>query len=245
MSDYRNRRFSFRWTKLFTRPSKSGPTTDRVLPAPQAIDFKLLKKTRFVVLDLETTGLNIHKDQVIAIGAVVIENNEIKLNQQFERTLFRQLKQVDDTVLIHGISPEQVAMGEPADRVLTEFMQFADESVFLAYHAPFDQGMLSRALKRDLGTPLKHTFFDVADIASALFPSAEVGRSMQNAGLDDWVDYFGLSVSNRHNAAADALATAEIMLILLREAEKQAIDTLAQLAEKIKSYKRLRVMKCH
>ena len=212
-------------------------------PNPQPIDFTSLKETRFVVMDLETTGLNIHKDQVIAVGAVVIQNNEIQIIESFERTIYRELNGVDDTVLIHGISPEEIANGESAEDVLSEFMKYSGECVFLAYHAPFDQGMLSRALKRDLGLPLKHTFFDVADIAAALFPSINVGRSMQNAGLDDWVDHFDLNVSNRHNASADALATAEIMLILLREAEKQAIDTLAQLAEKIKSYKRLRVMK--
>lgn len=233
---------SFKWLPCLKRGPLPKLKPENI-PPKQPIDFTPLRETRFVVMDLETTGLNIHKDQIIAIGAVVIENNEIQLAQLFERTLFRELNTVDDTVLVHGISPEQVANGEPADKVLAEFLQFSGQSVFLAYHSPFDQGMLSRALKRDLGLPLKHVFFDVADIAAALFPSINLGRSMQQAGLDDWVEHFGLNVSNRHNASADALATAEIMLILLREAEKQAIDTLAQLAEKIKGYKRLRVMK--
>ncbi|MFD2229154.1 PolC-type DNA polymerase III [Alkalimarinus sediminis] len=231
--------FNLNWLKKDPKAKARA----NALPRPQAIDFTPLKETRFVVMDLETTGLNIHKDQVIAVGSVVIENNEIQLNQSFERTIYRTLNKVDDTVLIHGISPEEIASGEPATDVLAEFMKYSGECVFLAYHAPFDQGMLSRALKRDMGLPLKHVFIDVADIAAALFPGVNLGRSMQNAGLDDWVEHFGLNVSNRHNASADALATAEIMLILLREAEKQAIDTLAQLAEKVKGYKRLRVMK--
>ncbi|UZE97326.1 3'-5' exonuclease [Alkalimarinus alittae] len=242
MSNKTGRFLNLNWLSRFKKTSNLKADA-KGFPPPQKIDFTPLKSTRFVVIDLETTGLNIHKDQIIAVGAVVIENNEIQLTQSFERTIFRELNKVDDTVLIHGISPNEVASGEPAEAVLAEFMAYTGESVFLAYHAPFDQGMLTRALKRDLGLPLKHTFFDVADIAAALLPSIEVGRSMQQAGLDDWVNHFGLNVSNRHNASADALATAEIMLILLREAEKQAIDTLAQLAEKIKGYKRLRIMK--
>jgi DNA polymerase III subunit epsilon len=103
--------------------------------------------------------------------------------------------------------------------------------------------MLSRALKRDLGTTLKHSFFDIADIAPALFPIATLNKAGRRAGLDDWVNHFDLNVSNRHNASADALATAEIMLILLREAEKQGINTLSKLAEKIKNYKSLQRMR--
>jgi DNA polymerase-3 subunit epsilon len=40
-----------------------------------------------VVLDLETTGLNLNKDRVLSIGAVVIEDGAIDFSQQFERTL--------------------------------------------------------------------------------------------------------------------------------------------------------------
>lgn len=233
--------FNLNWLNRFKKSTNNNVNPED-FPRPQKIDVTPLKKTRFVVIDLETTGLNLHKDQVIAVGAVIIENNEIKLIQSFERTIYRELKKVDDTVLIHGISPKAVAEGEPAADVLSAFMHYAGRSVFLAYHAPFDQGMLSRALKHDLGLPLKHTFFDVADIAAALLPQVNVSPSRGNASLDDWVNHFNLNVSNRHNASADALATAEIMLILLREAEKQSIDTLAQLNEKVKGYKRLQMM---
>jgi len=241
MSPSGNKLFNFNWFKGFKSERKSLPHLVE-LHSPQSIDSTPLKSTRFIVVDLETTGLNIHKDQVIAIGAVAIESSEIQLSQSFERTLLRTLRKLDDTVLIHGISPEEVASGEAPEQALFDFMHYAGESVFLAYHAPFDQTMLSRTLKRDLGIPLKHHFFDIADIAPALFPICELSRSKKNAGLDDWVNYFGLNVSNRHSASADALATAEIMLILLREAEKQGVDTLAQLAEKLKNYKRLQLM---
>mgnify|MGYP000064091808 FL=1 len=242
MSLSSNKLFSLGWFKGLKSEQKSQTHLESLSP-PQSIDITPLKNTRFIVLDLETTGLNIHKDQLIAIGAVVIENNEISLRQSFERTLSRTLKKVDDTVLIHGISPEEVARGDTPKQALLDFMNYAGESVFLAYHAPFDQAILSRALKRDLGITLKHRFFDIADIAPALFSSTELSQSGKRAGLDDWVKYFDLNVSNRHNASADALATAEIMLILLREAEKQEVHTLIQLSEKIKNYKSLQRMR--
>jgi DNA polymerase-3 subunit epsilon len=41
------------------------------------------------VLDLETSGLNLNRDQVLSIGAVAIEDGAIDLGHPFERTLHR------------------------------------------------------------------------------------------------------------------------------------------------------------
>ena len=57
------------------------------LPASAALDERPLSAQRMVVVDLETSGLNLQRDQLLAIGAVVIEDGAIDLSQQFECTL--------------------------------------------------------------------------------------------------------------------------------------------------------------
>ena len=57
------------------------------LPAIGELRECSLREQRWVVLDLETTGLNLNKDRVLSIGAVVIEDGAIDFSQQFERTL--------------------------------------------------------------------------------------------------------------------------------------------------------------
>ena len=104
----------------------------------------------------------------------------------------------------------------------------------LAFHAPFDQHMLGRALKDSLGYRLAHSFLDVADIAPLLCPEAPI----REAGLDDWINYFHLQVGERHHASADALATAELMLILLSRARQQHIDTPRALQARLSQWKR-------
>ena len=81
----------------------------KALPPPPALDA-LLHQQRFVVLDLETTGLNLSRDIVISIGAVTIEDGAIDIAQPFECTLRRQVK-VNEAVLIHGIAPSELASG--------------------------------------------------------------------------------------------------------------------------------------
>ncbi len=206
------------------------------LPVPTPLDGRPLRAQRFVVLDLETSGLNLNRDIVLSIGAVLIEDGAIDFSQQFECTLQRQLKTVTESVLIHGIAPSALARGsEPAEALLA-FMEFAGDCVFLAYHAPFDQRMLTRALKDELGYRLQHPFFDIADLAPMLFPEA----LMQRGGLDHWIDYFALNMPQRHHASADALATAEIALILFNRAQRMDLNNVQQLGERLGHWRRSR-----
>ena len=129
-----------------------------------------------MVLDLETTGLNLNKDQVLSIGAVVIEDGAIDFSQQFERTLQCAELKLGPSVLIHGLGPSAIAAGSDPAEALLEFMEFVGDSPVLAFHAPFDQHMLGRALKDHLGYKLQHAFLDVADIAPLLCPQAQHSR---------------------------------------------------------------------
>jgi len=204
------------------------------LPQPVALGDLALRSQRWVVLDLETSGLNLNRDQVLSIGAVVIEDDAVDFSQMFERTLQRAETKLSPSVLIHGLGPSAIAAGSDPVDALLDFMEFVGDSPLLAFHARFDQHMLARALKDSLGYRLAHTFLDVADIAPLLYPEA----LLREAGLDDWIDHFHLQVGERHHASADALATAELMLILLSRARQQHIDTPRALQARLSQWKR-------
>ncbi|WP_419737376.1 PolC-type DNA polymerase III [Pseudomonas sp. COR18] len=193
-----------------------------------------LREQRWVVVDLETTGLNLNRDQVISIGAVAIEDGAIDLGQSFERTLQRTERTVSPSVLIHGLGPSALAAGSDPVEALLDFMAFVGDSPLLAFHAPFDQHMLCRALKESLGYRLQHPFLDIADLAPLLCPQAH----FREAGLDDWIGHFQLQVEERHHASADALATAELALILFSRARRQQLDSPLALQQRLGQWKR-------
>lgn len=83
-----------------------------------------LREQRWVVLDLETTGLNLNKDRVLSIGAVVIEDGAIDFSQQFERTLQCVDMKLAPSMLIHGLGPSAIAAGSDPAEALLEFMEF-------------------------------------------------------------------------------------------------------------------------
>ncbi|OOV91730.1 3'-5' exonuclease [Pseudomonas sp. MF4836] len=221
------------------RPASASLTPEQQqrrdrLPAPAPLGECSLRQQRWVVLDLETSGLNLNRDQVLSIGAVVIEDGAIDFSQQFERTLLRVDHKLSPSVLIHGLGPSAIAAGCDPAQALLDFMEFVGDSPVLAFHAPFDQHMLGRALKDSLGYRLQHSFMDIAELAPLLCPQANI----REAGLDDWIDWFKLQVGERHHAAADALATAELALILFSRARQQQIHSPLNLQQRLNQWKR-------
>ncbi|MBC3364951.1 exonuclease domain-containing protein [Pseudomonas sp. SWRI154] len=225
----------FSWLRP-VQPTLSETLQQRLrdLPTPTQLTERSLREQRWVVVDLETTGLNLSKDQILSIGAVVIEDGAIDFSQQFERTLQCDKQKLGPSVLIHGLAPSAIAAGSDPAEALLAFMEFVGDSPLLAFHAPFDCHMLGRALKDYLGYRLQQPFLDVADMAPMLCPQAHI----RQGGLDEWIDWFKLQIFDRHNASADALATAELALILFSRARQQAIHSPLDLQQRLGQWKR-------
>jgi|SRR5690554_6251160 len=225
----------FGWLRKKKKPELSVADQARLysMPAPAPIGEQALSQQRFVVVDLESTGLNFTKDKILSIGAVVIENQAINLGQQLDRTLNREHK-VSESVLIHQLAPSEVAAGVRTEDGMLDFLEFVGDSPLLAFHADFDQNLLIREFKDIFSYNFRHHFFDLAEICPMLYPQHE----MRNPRMDDWVEFFGLQVLQRHNACADALATAELMLILLHKCQAGGIHTLKDLDVSLNNWRR-------
>lgn len=221
---------------LFRRPEVNQQDQQRLqaLPAAAMPGEQLLTQQRFVVVDLEATGLHTGRDKILSIGAVAVEHNGIAMGQQFERTLKRREVKVNEAVLIHQIAPSELATGIRPKTALLDFLEFVDDCPLVAFHAGFDQRLLQRELRDFFGYNFKHPFYDLAEVAPLLNPD----HCMRQPRMDDWIDYFKLNVMQRHNAAADALATAELLLIFINQAQKQGILTLKQLDTALHNWRR-------
>lgn len=208
------------------------------LPAPKRAGGQHLADLRFIVLDLETTGLNPAKDKVIAIGAVAIDRLAIPLSDQFDLILRRPELDISETVLIHGIGPEALTRGHETRDALLKLLEWMNGDPILAFHSAFDRKFLEKALRQQLGYTQPHEWLDVAELMPAFFPKAREGIKR----LDNWAEHFGLENAARHHAAADALATAELSLIAFREARRQGVETLDDLNQKLRYYQRLKTL---
>lgn len=177
--------------------------------------------SRYVVVDVETSGLNLVKDRLIAIGAVAVQGGHIRLADSMEIILQQRRVSGHDNILIHGIGGTAQSEGIPPVDALLTFLEYLGKSPLVAFHVAFDQTMIDRALKSFLGLKFNHAWADLAYIAPALHP--ELARSHRS--LDQWMAYFGLGNYARHSALADALSTAELMLALRQRMDAKQVDS--------------------
>jgi len=175
-----------------------------------------LTQCRCVVVDVETAGLDPRRDALIAIGAVALHDGHIQLAEHLEVVLRQVAVSTHDNILVHGIGGTAQRGGQAPPEALLGFLEFVGKDPLIAFHVMFDETALRRAVRQHLGFTLRARWLDLAYLMPALFP--EHARSART--LDDWLRLFGIEVSQRHNASADALATAQLLLIALERAHR-------------------------
>lgn len=193
-----------------------------------------LATLRWVVVDVETTGLNPDADRLLSIGAVEIINAKVRLNSGFEVILRQPQASTSANILVHRIDGTTQLSGLEPARAMLDFIEYADCSPLAGFHAGFDRAMIHRAGMEVLGYAPPNPWLDLAYLAPALL--AEPG-SHPPQGLDAWLERFGIANSARHNAVADALATAQLLQIVLAQARTAGATTLADLL-KYEQYQR-------
>ncbi len=170
---------------------------------------------RWIVLDVEASGLDVSRDRLLAIAAVGVhlagDRAHIALADSFEVVL-RQPEAAappdKSNILLHGIGVGAQRHGVEAAQALDAFTRFVSQAPLLGFHVGFDRALIERACSR-LGrlAPLGR-WLDLEPLAAALHSQVKA------SALDDWLAHFGIRCLRRHDATADALATAELLLHL-------------------------------
>lgn len=223
------------WFKrLFSRGSTLPPVVlseahAARLAAWQALPPVVLNRshldTRYVVVDVEASGLNMVDDCLISIGAVAVINGAIAADDAFEIILRQDEVSDHANILIHGIGGSAQQDGVDPPEALLAFLEYLGKAPLVAYHARFDQTMIGRAMREFLGFEFDLPWLDLAWIMPELF------RDQMDAqvGLDDWMAMFGIGNIQRHNAVSDAYATAMLLQVAMQRSAQRSADTPEEL----------------
>jgi len=189
--------------------------------------------SRWVMLDVESSGLDPKHDRLLAIAAIALHRDgsppRLALGDSFEVVIRQPEVAVDKAnILVHGIGVGAQRGGAEPAQALAAFERWVGGSPLLGFHVAFDEALIQRAMRAVLGRVLANPWIDLADVARVVRPDV-AGRS-----LDEWMDALGVRCAVRHQAAADTLATAELLLKLWPQvlAQRQGDDwrALARLA---------------
>lgn len=158
----------------------------------------------YIVIDLETTGLDAACCKIIEIGAVKITDNEITSS-------FQTFVNVDEKLSFEirdltGITDADLAEAPVIADAMAMFLEFAGEcTTFVAHNADFESNFLDKLL------PQPADWLDTIDIAKIVKPLEKYFR------LSALLPLYGLENTRAHRAINDAEATAELFLAMLKD----------------------------
>ena len=214
----------FQRTRSMLDPATSRTVSDWQALPTAGLDGPLAAQ-RWLVVDVETSGLDMHRDRLLAIGAVIVDGSTIRIENSLEVVLQQAAPSGTDNILVHRITGNEQLSGVPPAQALADFLTFAGKLPCVAFHAAFDETMLRRALATYLGVEFRSPFLDLAQLAPALVNDAP--RSLH--ALDDWTAHFSITIAERHRAVSDAMGTAQLLQKLLSIARRQDMDSAQQL----------------
>ena len=212
------------------------------LPPPANTNLKALehlsgrqtaRSLRYVIFDLETTGLSLTHDRVVSAAAYRVVDGRIALGDVFSSLVSPGRDIPSSAVKIHGILPSMVDDAPSFADVFGKFIAYLGTDILVGYHVRFDLHFLNVYMRQTHGFAVQNLVLDVQSMCRrACFPPhlrSYTGRLRGNQDLDTVAKHFGIEIPERHTALGDALATAMIFQRILIEIEKNGPGRLKNL----------------
>lgn len=178
-------------------------------------DISDLKDQRFIVFDLETTGLYKYSDKITEIGAVKVENGEI--TEVFNELVNPEKMIPEKVVELTGITNEMVMDKPKIDEILPKFLEFSKDAYFVGQNTDFDIGFIKEACD-NLSYQFEPVYLDTLPMARAVFPS------MGRFSLDKLAKKLAVGPFNHHRASDDAMTTAKVFIKLFEKIKDKNKD---------------------
>lgn len=173
---------------------------------------------RFVVFDIETTGLSPVNDNITEIGAVLVEGGTIK--DQFSTFVNPQMDIPYKIQELTGITNEMVEDAPLVEEALADFMEFSKDAIMVAHNADFDTGFIAEKCAL-VGIEYSHEKIDTLMLARVLL------TNIKRFTLDKVCKELGINLKGHHRAVNDAAATAEIFIKFLERFKKDGAKKLS------------------
>ncbi|CAN5749052.1 DEDD exonuclease domain-containing protein [soil metagenome] len=165
----------------------------------------------FCVIDLETTGGSARDCAITEIGAVKLKAGECLGTFQ---TLVNPGAAIPPAItVLTGITQAMVLPAPRIEAVLGTLLEFIGDAVVVGHNVRFDLGFLRAALERDGRPRLTNRSVDTCALARRL-----VRDEVPNCRLGTLADRLRLSHRPNHRALDDALATGDLLHVLLERA---------------------------
>jgi DNA polymerase-3 subunit epsilon len=185
---------------------------------------------RYAVIDSELTGLDPRRDSIVSLGGLRIAAGRIVLADRFYEEVQPTSALTAASIVLHGITPEDVRGRPGVEAILEEFSTFCASDILIGHFIEIDVGFLRAAYERAGLPPLANPVLDTWPLYDWLSSRAPDDGGpglprLQDPRLPELARALDVPSQGAHNALADAFVTARVFQRLLRRLGRWGITT--------------------
>lgn len=166
----------------------------------------------FLVLDFETTGLDVKKDHIISAGITEIRNNHIVLDKSEHHIVTTNLKLQSENVGIHHLTDDVVSQGMQIKELIEYLLIKMAGKVVIAHYQNIELNFIQQACLSIYGCKLPIVILDTLQIEKRKLEKLNRPISANQLRLFNLRKAYNLPRYNAHNAMEDAISTAELFI---------------------------------
>lgn len=204
----------------YARHACKLPSQAKMLECALPADSAAIATLQMIALDLETTGLDVKRNRILAAGWVLLRGDRIVISSAKEvQARDESAEGVGQSAVIHGILDSDLVEAGTLETLLDQLLPELAGRPIIAHAATIERGFLNALLRQLGGTALPNPFIDTLLLERTLIESrgGTINEMQGQLTLEACRARHGLSEHQRHSAAADALATAELFLAQVAE----------------------------
>ena len=184
------------------------------------------REARWCAIDLELTGLDPANDEIIAIGAMPIDQGRLILGESRYTLVRTERRSEHDAVLMHKLRVADLADAPPLEQGVELLLELLSGRVPV-----FHTAVVERTFLAPLFSQLRVRLPAAADteVLGRLFLQQRDGTAPPRLALATLLKVLGQSGEAPHHALADALCTAQAFIALASRLEATQPQTVGSL----------------
>ncbi|ASJ73119.1 exonuclease domain-containing protein [Granulosicoccus antarcticus] len=179
---------------------------------PFAKPDTLSSATRYLALDIETTGLVPQRDELLSIGFVPIYAHELRLSGARHYLVRPEQAIPESSAIVHGILDDRAREGLSLAEALPPLLQALAGHVLVAHSARIEHDFLDIACRRLYGCAFVTPMVDTLELEQRKILRAGSIIAPGSLRLDALRQQYGLPRYRAHDALSDAIGAGELLL---------------------------------
>lgn len=181
----------------------------------------------YCAVDLELSGLDPKRDEIVSFGAIPIEDGRVQLSAAVHGRV-RPLRTMSEAAIrVHGMRAADLAGAPPLDVAIDPLLAVMAGRILVVHVAAIERGFLRPALRRQ-GVRLRGPMIDTS-VLGLIWLHERDGHAPRRTSLTELAAALGLPAHHPHDAVGDALTTAQAFVALATHLDARQAESVRSL----------------